>query len=99
MRRHVRPWALCAPIVVLIISIPMLRALRVSDYSQISDTEQSILATVQAVVEHRTLAIEGTDFRETNSRIVSASEINERFPAHMYSRQPPMMGVLMSGPY
>ena len=98
-RRHVRPWALCAPILVLIISIPMLRALRVSDYSQISDDEQSRLATVQAIVEHRTLAIEGTDFRDTRSKIVAASEKNERFPAHFYSKQPPMQAVLMSGPY
>src|SRR5450432_1586263 len=94
-RRHVRPWALCAPILVLIISIPLLRPLHTPDPSLISDDEQSRLATVQAIVEHRTLAIEGTDFRDTRDKIVSHADIGDRFPTHFYSKQPPMLAVLL----
>ncbi|HET6250181.1 MAG TPA: hypothetical protein VFE47_20995 [Tepidisphaeraceae bacterium] len=98
-RRHVRPWALCAPIIVLIISIPLLRPLHTPDPSLISDDEQSRLGTIQAIVEHHTLAIEGTDFRDTRDKIVAKSDAGEKFPAHFYSKQPPMLAALMSGPY
>jgi hypothetical protein len=98
-RRHVRPWALSAPILVLILSIPLLRPLHTPDPSLISDDEQSRLATVQAIVEHHTLAIEGTDFRDTRDKIVSRADIGDHFPVHVYSSQPPMLAVLLAGPY
>jgi hypothetical protein len=89
--RHVRPWALSAPIVVLLICLPMLRPLRQPDPRLIADDEQARLATVQAIVEQHTLAIEGTAFSSTHDKIAVG--------AHLYSNQPPMLAVLLSGPY
>src|ERR671917_487186 len=60
--RMVRPWALLGPVVVLIIALPLLRPLRHPDPRAISDDETARLATVQAVVDHGTLAIDRTDF-------------------------------------
>ncbi len=64
-----------------------------------SDDEQARLGTIQALVEHKTLAIEGTDFRGTRDKIVALADSGERFPSHYYSNQPPMLAVLLSGPY
>ena len=88
---YVRPWALAAPILILLICIPLLRPLRHPDPRLMSDDEQSRLATVQAMVEGRTLAIENTDFAETRDKIAVGS--------HLYSSQPPMFAALLSGPY
>src|SRR5690242_3038097 len=97
-RPFVRPWALCAPIIILLISIPMLRPLHLTDMSLLSDDEQSRLATVQAIVEQHSLAIENTDFRETRAKIVSKADAG-KLPLHVYSNQPPMLSALLSGPY
>src|SRR5436305_6690743 len=85
--RHVRPWALSAPIVVLLICLPLLRPLRQPDPRLISDDEQARLATVQAIVEQHTLAIEATSFPGTHDRITVGQ--------HSYSNQPPVMAVLL----
>src|SRR5918998_432817 len=55
-RKWVRPWALSAPILVLVIALPLLRPLRypVPQY-RISDEEAARLATIQAIVEHVTI--------------------------------------------
>jgi hypothetical protein len=87
----VRPWALSAPILVLLVALPLLRPLRYPLPRQISDEEQARLATVQAIVEHRTLHIDATDFTTTRSKI----EVKERW----YSNQPPTMSALLSGSY
>lgn len=105
-RRLVRPWALCAPILALLICLPLLRPLRVPDPGMVSDDEQSRLATIQAIVESPhplsypdSLAIEGTQFRDTTHKIFAASELKNAIPPHLYSDQPPMLAVLLSGPY
>lgn len=90
-RNVVRPWALLAPILVLVIALPLLRPLRYPAGWQVSDEEAARLATVQAVVEHGTLSIDGTDFTTTARKI----EVN----GHWYSKQPPTMSVLLAGPY
>jgi hypothetical protein len=87
----VRPWALSAPILVLLVALPLLRPLRYPLPRQISDEEQARLATVQAIVEHGTLHIDGTDFTTTRSKI----EVKDRW----YSNQPPTMAALLSGSY
>src|SRR2546421_426552 len=51
----VRPWGLAAPILVLVVCLPLLRPLR--HPTSISDNEQSRLATIEAIVEKRTLAV------------------------------------------
>jgi hypothetical protein len=88
----VRPWALFAPICVLLICLPLLRPLRHPDPRMISDDEQCRLATIQAIVEHHTLAIEQTDFNTTHCVVV-------RPDGHWYSDQSPVMSALLSGPY
>jgi hypothetical protein len=90
-RKHVRPWSLSAPIIVLLMCLPLLSPLRHPLPSQMSDEEISRWATVQALVEQQTFAIEGTDFRETGQKVKVAYEY--------YSNQPPTQGLLLAGPY
>src|SRR3954469_9736936 len=59
-RQVVRPWALCAPVVVLLIALPMLRPLR--SPGDASENELSRLAAIQALVEHDGPAINDSDF-------------------------------------
>jgi len=88
---HVRPWALSAPILVLLFCIPLLRPLRNPDPSQISDDELGRLATVQSMVEHRTLAIDGSSMTPTRGTV--------RIGDKLYADQPPTLAVLLAGPY
>ena len=90
-RRHVRPWALSVPIVVLLIAVPLLRPLRHPELGAISDDELARLATVQALVEQNTLSIDESRFFVTRTKV----ERNGRW----YSNQPPLMAVLLAGPY
>lgn len=90
-RRHVRPWALSAPILVLLIALPLLRPLRHPDPSNISDDEQVRLATIQAVVENKTLALDASELAHSPRTLF----IRGRY----YSDQPPVMAVLLAGPY
>lgn len=86
----VRPWALSAPILVLLICLPMLRPLR--HPAEISDDELLRLATINALVEHRTLAIE-----PGNVPAMDSSQLVE-VGGRIYAGQPPMMALLLSGP-
>ncbi len=90
-RKHVRPWSLSAPIIVLLICLPILSPLRHPLRSQMSDEETSRWATVQALVEQQTFAIEGTDFKQTSQKV--------RVADVYYSNQPPTQGLLLAGPY
>lgn len=95
-RPLVRPWALSAPIFVLIICLPLMRPLRHPDPEKVSDDEQARLATIQAVVEHHTLEIQRTSFFATRDVIcVKGKDGQPRW----YSDQSPVMAVLLSGPY
>ena len=89
--RFVRPWALLGPVVVLIIALPLLRPLRHPDPTAVSDEELARLATVQAMVEHGTLAIDDTDFLDTRMKV--------RRGGHYYSDQPPVMAALLAPSY
>jgi hypothetical protein len=90
-RQVVRPWALATPVLVLLVALPLLRPLRQPDPFQISDEEMSRLATVQAIVEHHTLAIDQTQFSRTHDAIV----VGDR----TYSDQMPVLAFLLSGSY
>ncbi|HEY2586128.1 MAG TPA: hypothetical protein VGI81_10235 [Tepidisphaeraceae bacterium] len=90
-----RPWALAAPILVLLICLPLMRPLRHPDPEMISDDEQARLATIQAIVEQHTLQIQGTIFA---TRDVYRVEDKNRH-SHWYSDQSPVMAALLSGPY
>src|SRR6185503_8768982 len=108
-RQMVRPWALSAPVAVLLISLPLLRPLRAP--GEASENELSRLATVQALVEHNTLAIDGTDFLSelrvlpgADGRVAGASggapsgTIRSR-DGRVYSDKPPVMSFLLSWAY
>lgn len=89
---HVRPWALLAPILVLLVCLPMLRPLRHPDPRDISNDELARLATVQSLVERRTLAIDTSREFVPSAQTVSRDE-------KTYSTQPPTLSVLLAGPY
>ncbi len=90
-KKLVRPWALSAPILVLVVALPMLRPLRHPDPLRLSDEESARLATVQAIVEQKTLSIRWTDFSGTHRKFEHGGEL--------YSDQPPMMAAMLSVAY
>src|SRR5688500_5013167 len=89
--RHVRPWALSVPVVVLLIALPLLRPLRHPDPAAMSDDERARLATVEALVEHGSLAIDDSSFLDTTAKV-------ER-RGHWYANQPPTLSFLLAGSY
>jgi hypothetical protein len=91
-KQMVRPWALSAPILVLLLTIPLVRPLMHPELDAMSDDEQSRVATVQAIVEHHTLAIDDSLFAHTTRQKI-------RRAGHVYSDQPPMLAALLSIPY
>jgi hypothetical protein len=95
-RPLVRPWALSAPILVLVVALPLLRPLRHPDMNGISDDEAARLATVSAVVENHTLALEQIDVGPGNPMPRQGLIEHGR---HLYSEQPPAMALLLAGPY
>lgn len=91
-RPRVRPWALAVPILTLLICLPMLRPLRHPDPRHISDEESVRLATIEAIVEQRTLALNQDDADAVSSHIIRVGD-------QYYSDQPPVMALLLAGPY
>ena len=47
-RQHVRPWALAAPILILLLALPLLRPLR---HPTVTPEEAATLTAVQAMVD------------------------------------------------
>ena len=88
---HVRPWALLAPVLVLLICLPLLRPLRHPDPREISNDELARLATIESLVERRTLAINDASFLPTEGTF--------RRGESTFSRQPPALAVVLAGPY
>ena len=101
--KMVRPWALAAPVLVLLVALPLLRPLRYPSPFQMSDDEKARLATVQAIVEHGTLSIDATDFTTTQAKVEvrdRKADPNQRPPRdHWYADQPPTMAALLSASY
>lgn len=108
-RQVVRPWALAAPVILLLIALPLLRPLRSPGDPSLQ--ELSRLATVQALVEHDSLAINDTEFFAALRR----GEGSDEDPAHIasadavpgtihvgpryYSDRPPVLSYLLSAAY
>ena len=90
-RKHVRPWALSAPVAVLLICLPLLSPLRHPFAGEMSDDETARWATVQALVEQQTFAINGTMFAHTRQAVWVGDAA--------YADQPPTQGLLLAGPY
>src|SRR5258706_16051290 len=82
-RQVVRPWALCAPVVVLLIALPMLRPLR--SPGDASENELSRLAAIQALVEHDGPAINDSDSFATLRQLEVEREQRESAPPHLPS--------------
>src|SRR5512133_3330005 len=83
----VRPWALAGPVLVLIVPLPLLRPLAQPDPTQWSEEEQMIAATVQAIVEQHSLAIDNSVFASSAAAV--------RRGDHLYSSYPPMLPGLL----
>ncbi len=98
-RRGSRLHALVAPIVVLLIALPLIRLRGPAD---LSDNEAARLATVQALVEQHSLAIDKTlpEFRSTRDRVTALPKAPPA-PAlpRTYSKQPPVLAFLLAIPY
>mgnify|MGYP000731246932 CR=1 FL=1 len=87
----VRTWALAGPVVIALIAVPLLRPLRQPDEQRISHNEASRLATIDSLVHRGTLAIDGS--------VYGWSRETAQFGERRYSRQPPMLALLLAGPY
>ncbi len=85
----VRPFALAAPVLVLLVALPLLRPLRYPADSQMSGDEMLRLATVRSLVTNHSLELGGG-----YASVPGAVRINE----HVYSAQPPMMALLLWAP-
>src|SRR4051794_34423368 len=85
----VRPFALAAPVLVLLIALPLLRPLRHPSDGQITSDEILRLATVRTLVASHSLELE-----RGYQNVPGAVTINGK----VYSAQPPMMALLLSAP-
>src|SRR3954471_22626955 len=94
--RLVRPWALSAPILVLLITLPLLRPLRHPHLSSIGDEERATLATVQAIAERGTQTIDQTSFVATTRRV---EKPDGPAGARIYADQPPTLAFLLAAAY
>jgi len=91
-RKRVRPWALAGPILVLVFCLPLLRPLRFPNPSTISYSESARLATVQAIVERHTLAIDDSQFHVPRTHLIMVGK-------DRYANQPATMAMLLSAAY
>lgn len=88
---HVRPWAMLAPILVLLVCLPLLRPLRHPDPRTVSNDELARLATIESIVERNTFAIDDATFPPSGGTIRRGDSI--------FSEQSPALAVLLAGPY
>lgn len=95
---YVRPWGLSAPIAVLIVCLPLLRPLW-EDPTQQSDNERARLATVAAIVERKSLAIDGAQLRNIRERICLPDGNPDKSAHRSYSAQPPVLAACLAIPY
>jgi hypothetical protein len=89
-QKRVRPWALAGPILILAICLPLLRPLR--HPAEIGEHEAARLATVEAIVTHRTLAIDASSIPVPASESIAVDN-------HHYAGQPATMAMLLAGGY
>jgi hypothetical protein len=92
----VRPWALLAPTVVLLVTLPLLRPLRNPDPAAATDDERALLATAQSVGERGTLAIDESAFADTRRKVEVPSAPPGR---RWFADQPPTLGYALGGVY
>jgi hypothetical protein len=63
----------------------------------ISWSDASRMGTIQAIVEHGTLALDETDYLYQGDRVRIGGPLSEG--GHFYSHQPPMLAILGAAPY
>ena len=90
-RPHVRPWALSAPILVLLVCLPLLRPLRHPNWLLTSDDELARLATIVALAEQGSFDISDATFPPSAGTVSRDGSV--------YSEQPPTLAALLAGPY
>src|ERR1044071_8061380 len=93
---YVRPWGLATPILVLIVCLPLLRP--ILRPTEISQNELGRLATIQAIVEYKTLAIDHTSFKPLQEQIAEPDRTGTGTTRH-FSTQPPVLAAILAGPY
>jgi len=96
-RPLVRPWALAAPLLVLMVCLPLLRPLRHPGAASVSDDEAARLATIAALVQHHSLALDNNVDVGSGVPVPSTGLIVSH--GRVYSNQPPTLAVLLAGPY
>lgn len=88
---YIRPWGLATPVLVLVLCLPLLRPLL--HPTTISANERERLATIQAIVEHRSLiAGDPTSFP-------LPSHVRGSEAVRVGGAQPPTLAALLAGPY
>ena len=90
-RPLIRPWALAGPVLIVALCLPLLRPLRDPDHRHWTDQEQLTTATVQAIVEQHTLALDKTVFAGNPAAI--------RHLNATYSPYPPLYPLLLAPCY
>src|SRR5436190_22958315 len=83
-----RPLALVAPVLVLVIALPLLRPLRHPDAPTNDETLR--IASIEALVRQKSLQLNTAKF----SKIPGAAIL----PTGTYSTQPPMMALMLWAP-
>ncbi len=88
----VRPWALSAPLLVLLIAVFLLRPIRHASLAGIGEEERAILATTQALGETGSPAIDSSSFVTTRLY----QKPNAPPGRQMFADQPPMLAFVLS---
>jgi hypothetical protein len=87
---------LATPVLVLVVALPLLRPLRHPGANSVSDDEAARLATIAAVAEHHRLSLEGLDL---GPGVPLPGTGLVRSHDHIFSSQPPVLAVILAGPY
>lgn len=91
-RRKFRPWALLTPILVLMVSLPLLRPLRAP--GQASDGERLLLDTIRAVSQKGGLQLDANTWEGKPGTVTVTKGNRQRVMAD----RPPVFAVLLAAP-
>lgn len=95
-RQQVRYWALGLPLLILAITLPMLRPLRLPDASAVSDNERVRLATIEAIALRGSLMPDPKAVEGAANLIEVTGPDGERV---ILAAQEPMLAVMGAGVY
>lgn len=94
----IRPWALAAPIILLLLCLPLLRPLR---YPTAPAADEAIrLLTIRSIVENGTFAVERVpSHRAMSDQRQVGTVLLKRRGDEYFSTQPPTFAAILSMPY